>query len=92
MYAIRSYYDFLLGALLFWGGFAIHVHADHVIRSLRRPGETGYAIPRGGLRITSYNVCYTKLLRLSASRRLRRRFPRPERGVIQAPQNVYLRT
>jgi len=40
---------FLLGALLFWGGFAIHVHADHVIRSLRRPGETGYAIPRGGL-------------------------------------------
>jgi len=40
---------FLLGSLLFWSGFAIHVHADHVIRSLRRPGETGYAIPRGGL-------------------------------------------
>ena len=40
---------FVLGTLLFWIGFAIHVHADHVIRSLRRPGQAGYAIPQGGL-------------------------------------------
>jgi 3-oxo-5-alpha-steroid 4-dehydrogenase 1 len=40
---------FLAGTLLFWTGFAIHCHADHVIRSLRRPGDGGYRIPRGGL-------------------------------------------
>ena len=40
---------FLLGALVFWTGFAIHCHADHVIRSLRRPGECAYRIPGGGL-------------------------------------------
>jgi protein-S-isoprenylcysteine O-methyltransferase Ste14 len=37
------------GATLFVAGFAIHVHSDHVIRKLREPGETAYAIPRGGL-------------------------------------------
>jgi 3-oxo-5-alpha-steroid 4-dehydrogenase 1 len=40
---------FILGSLVFWAGFAIHCRADHVIRSLRGPGETGYRIPEGGL-------------------------------------------
>ena len=40
---------FLLGAAIFVCGFGIHVHADGVIRNLRQPGETAYAIPRGGL-------------------------------------------
>jgi 3-oxo-5-alpha-steroid 4-dehydrogenase 1 len=43
--------DFTLvaGLLLFGTGMAINLHADHVLRTLRKPGETGYKIPRGGL-------------------------------------------
>ena len=40
---------FLVGALLFFAGLAINLHADGVLRDLRRPGETGYRIPEGGL-------------------------------------------
>ena len=40
---------FLLGAALMATGFAVNLWADGVLRKLRRPGETGYAIPRGGL-------------------------------------------
>lgn len=38
-----------LGLALFLCGFALHVVSDAAIRGLRRPGETGYKIPRGGL-------------------------------------------
>jgi 3-oxo-5-alpha-steroid 4-dehydrogenase 1 len=27
----------------------VNIHSDHVLRNLRKPGETGYKIPRGGL-------------------------------------------
>lgn len=40
---------FLVGALLFAAGFAINQHADWVLMNLRKPGETGYKIPHGGL-------------------------------------------
>jgi len=40
---------FMAGSLIFFCGFAIHVQADHTIRSLRKPGESGYGIPSGGL-------------------------------------------
>lgn len=40
---------FLVGTALFLAGFAVNVHADAVLRNLRKPGEQGYAIPRGGL-------------------------------------------
>lgn len=40
---------FFVGLAVFLAGFVINVHADHVLRNLRKPGETGYAIPRGGL-------------------------------------------
>ncbi len=39
---------FLLGALVFLAGFALHVQSDRTIRRLRKPGETTYGIPRGG--------------------------------------------
>jgi steroid 5-alpha reductase family enzyme len=39
---------FLGGLLLFTLGFALNLHSDHVLRSLRAPGETGYKIPFGG--------------------------------------------
>lgn len=38
-----------LGLGLFAVGMAINLHADHVLRTLRKPGETGYLVPRGGL-------------------------------------------
>lgn len=37
------------GLALFGAGFAINVHSDAVLRSLRAPGEGGYKIPHGGL-------------------------------------------
>ena len=40
---------FLLGAALFLGGWVGNLHADTVLMRLRRPGDTGYHIPRGGL-------------------------------------------
>lgn len=40
---------FVLGAFLFVLGFGVNKHADAVLRNLRRPGETGYKIPHGGL-------------------------------------------
>jgi hypothetical protein len=38
-----------MGLALFVAGMAINLHSDAVLRRLRRPGETGYRIPRGGL-------------------------------------------
>jgi protein-S-isoprenylcysteine O-methyltransferase Ste14 len=40
---------FITGAAVFAIGFIINRWADSVLRSLRRRGETGYRIPRGGL-------------------------------------------
>lgn len=40
---------FLVGTALFLGGYLINQHADHVLFKLRKPGETGYKIPHGGL-------------------------------------------
>ncbi|MFN2145514.1 MAG: DUF1295 domain-containing protein, partial [Anaerolineales bacterium] len=40
---------FILGAALFLTGFIINLWADHKLRRLRQPGETGYKIPYGGL-------------------------------------------
>jgi 3-oxo-5-alpha-steroid 4-dehydrogenase 1 len=40
---------FLAGAAMFATGFAINQHADWVLMNLRKPGETGYKIPHGGL-------------------------------------------
>ncbi|XP_042853748.1 3-oxo-5-alpha-steroid 4-dehydrogenase 1 isoform X1 [Panthera tigris] len=40
---------FLLGFCLWLIGMLINIHSDHILRNLRKPGETGYKIPRGGL-------------------------------------------
>jgi protein-S-isoprenylcysteine O-methyltransferase Ste14 len=40
---------FFIGAGIFVAGFAMHFHADKIIRELRKPGEDTYRIPRGGL-------------------------------------------
>ena len=40
---------FVLGAAVMLAGIAANIHADTVLMNLRRPGETGYKIPHGGL-------------------------------------------
>ena len=40
---------FLVGVAVFAAGFFINLQSDAILRNLRRPGETGYKIPRGGL-------------------------------------------
>lgn len=40
---------FLTGFALWLVGMVINIHSDHILRNLRKPGETGYKIPRGGL-------------------------------------------
>lgn len=40
---------FILGTLIFLTGMAINLHSDHIIRNLRKPGDTRHYIPRGGM-------------------------------------------
>lgn len=40
---------FILGTAVFFAGMAINLHSDHVIRNLRKPGDTRHYIPRKGL-------------------------------------------
>lgn len=41
--------QFIIGTLLFVVGMAINWHSDTILINLRKPGETGYKIPKGGL-------------------------------------------
>ncbi|CAG0882136.1 unnamed protein product [Darwinula stevensoni] len=41
--------QFLLGSALFLIGMGTNMHSDHLLRSLRGSGESGYKIPRGGI-------------------------------------------
>ncbi|KAG8512358.1 3-oxo-5-alpha-steroid 4-dehydrogenase 1 [Galemys pyrenaicus] len=40
---------FLIGSVLWLVGMLINLHSDHILRCLRKPGETSYKIPQGGL-------------------------------------------
>ncbi|KAM4027070.1 3-oxo-5-alpha-steroid 4-dehydrogenase 1 [Anomaloglossus baeobatrachus] len=40
---------FIIGMALFICGMFVNIHSDYILRNLRRPGEEGYKIPRGGL-------------------------------------------
>lgn len=40
---------FILGTVIFFTGMAININSDHIIRSLRKPGDTRHYIPRGGM-------------------------------------------
>ncbi|XP_068607252.1 3-oxo-5-alpha-steroid 4-dehydrogenase 2a [Brachionichthys hirsutus] len=37
------------GLFLFAVGMSINIHSDIILRRLRRPGETAYCVPRGGM-------------------------------------------
>lgn len=40
---------FLGGMALFLAGYVINLRSDHILRTLRKPGESGYKIPQGFL-------------------------------------------
>lgn len=42
-------FPFIAGSLIFFAGMAINIHSDHVIRTLRKPGDTRHYIPRRGM-------------------------------------------
>lgn len=37
-----------VGGAMFLAGMAVNLHSDHIIRHLRKPGDTRHYIPRGG--------------------------------------------
>ena len=38
-----------IGLVVFFAGMAINLHSDHVIRHLRKPGDTRHYLPKGGM-------------------------------------------
>lgn len=50
MYDLAWLYSpqFIVGIVLFFGGMAINIHSDKIIRNLRKPGDSGHYIPMGG--------------------------------------------
>ncbi|XP_006012612.1 3-oxo-5-alpha-steroid 4-dehydrogenase 1 isoform X1 [Latimeria chalumnae] len=40
---------FLLGCITWLIGMLLNIHSDHILRTLRKPGERDYKIPRGGM-------------------------------------------
>lgn len=40
---------FIAGIIIFISGFIINMHSDYIIRELRKPRETEYKIPYGGM-------------------------------------------
>ncbi len=41
--------QFIIGTVIFLAGMWINLQSDHIIRHLRRPGDTRHYIPRGGM-------------------------------------------
>ena len=41
--------SFWMGLILFFAGMGINLHSDHVIRNLRKPGDTRHYLPRKGM-------------------------------------------
>ncbi|XP_066481109.1 3-oxo-5-alpha-steroid 4-dehydrogenase 1 [Tiliqua scincoides] len=40
---------FVIGTAMWLSGLLINIQSDDILRNLRKPGETGYKIPRGGM-------------------------------------------
>ena len=45
--SILSKIFIIVGIAMFVAGFAINYFSDHILINLRKPGETGYKIPKG---------------------------------------------
>lgn len=42
-------WQFICGTILFLAGAAVNLHSDHIVRHLRKPGDTRHYIPKGGM-------------------------------------------
>lgn len=51
MYSAEWLHDwrFIAGTCIFFVGMIINIHSDHVIRHLRKPGDTKHYLPKGGM-------------------------------------------
>ncbi len=51
IYTLQWFLDirFIVGLVVFYGGYSINRNADFILRNLRKPGEKGYKIPKGGM-------------------------------------------
>lgn len=51
LYTVDWLYDprFIIGTIIFITGWIINMHSDHVIRNLRKPGDTNHYLPKKGL-------------------------------------------
>ena len=41
--------QFIVGTILFFTGMAINIQSDHIVRHLRKPGDTNHYLPKTGL-------------------------------------------
>lgn len=41
--------QFIIGTILFFTGMGINIHSDHIVRHLRKPGDTKHYLPKGGM-------------------------------------------
>ena len=41
--------QFIIGTILFFTGMAINIQSDHIVRHLRKPGDTNHYLPQKGL-------------------------------------------
>ncbi|EAY20768.1 3-oxo-5-alpha-steroid 4-dehydrogenase family protein [Trichomonas vaginalis G3] len=41
--------QFIIGTIIFFTGMFINIHSDHVIRNLRKPGDTKHYLPNKGM-------------------------------------------
>ena len=41
--------QFITGTILFFTGMAINIQSDHIVRHLRKPGDTNHYLPQKGL-------------------------------------------
>lgn len=50
-YSIEWLYSpkFIVGTFIFIFGMVVNLHSDHIIRHLRKPGDTKHYIPKGGM-------------------------------------------
>ncbi len=50
-YKLSWFWDprFIIGTVIFFTGMGINLHSDHVIRHLRKPGDTKHYIPKKGM-------------------------------------------
>uniref|UniRef100_A0A670Y9R9 Steroid 5 alpha-reductase 1 n=1 Tax=Pseudonaja textilis TaxID=8673 RepID=A0A670Y9R9_PSETE len=47
--SVHCFNMFIPGIAAWLGGLLINMHSDYILRNLRKPGETVYKIPRGGM-------------------------------------------